>query len=590
VTRHAHLSTACTRPNQIGRRTFALGAMAMAATSPAIAGERIAGAAFASRSAVLAPHAAAATAHPLATQAAIDTLHAGGSGADAAITAAAVLCVVEPMMSGPGGDLFALVWNPKTRKVEALSSAGAAPAALTRDAVLATGATLMPQYGGLSITVPAAVAGWVALHARLGRLPFARLLAPAIDYAENGFPVSRQIATDWASVGWLKADATVRGSFDELWRVFGSAGHTPKPGGRFANPDLARSLREIASNGWAAFTTGSIGRAIVQTTTSIGTAITATDFTRHRAAWSAPLQSRYRGYDVHQVPLPGQGLATLQILNLLEGYDIAALGQGSPAAARLMIEAVRVAYEDRARYYADPDFARVDTARLLSKSYAAERRGAMALGNAASPGGLSTEAIEKGDTTMIVTADADGQMISLITSISGPFGSGIVVPGTGFALQNRAAGFALAPDHPNTLMPGKRPFHTIIPGFVTKHDRPWLAFGVMGGAIQPQGQAQILVNMIDHGLDVQEAGDAPRFRLVGGAEPNGATAPLLVRLERGWRPDVAGALRGAGYRVAIGVDAPDVRFGGYQGIQKDAGTGFLAAGSEMRSDGGAAGF
>jgi gamma-glutamyltranspeptidase / glutathione hydrolase len=584
----------------LGRRQFAADAlsfagvsfagMSFAAIEPVFAGDRVAGASFASRSAVLAPHAAAATAHPLATQAAIDVLHDGGSAADAAITAAAVLAVVEPMMSGPGGDLFAIVWNPATRKVEALSSAGAAPAALTRDAVMARGAKLMPQYGGLSITVPGAVAGWEALHSRLGRLPFARLLAPAIDYAENGFPVSRQIAHDWQSISWFKSGAAVLGSFDELNRVFAPRGRVPKMGERFANPDLAQSLREISASGWAAFTKGRLGRAISDATSQIGSAITQSDFARHRATWGDTIHTRYRGHEVHQVPLPGQGLTTLQILNLLEQFDVAALGQGTTASARLMIEAVRVTYEDRARLYADPDFVSIDTATLLSKAYAKKRKDSMVLDGRIDGRASRAPAIETGDTTMIVTADPQGQMVSLITSVSGPFGSGIVAPGTGFPLQNRAVGFALAADHPNVLMPGKRPFHTIIPGFVTKNGEPWLAFGVMGGAIQPQGQAQILVNMIDYGLDVQEAGDAPRFRLVGGAEPNGSAAPITVRLERGWRPEVAKALDAAGYHVEVGVNAPDVRFGGYQGIQRYPDTGYFAAGSEMRSDGGAAGF
>lgn len=579
------------RSSIYSRRAVVAGLAAGWASVPCFAGERVSGASFAGRSAVLAPHGAAATASPLATQAAIASLRSGGSAADAAIAAAAVLAVVEPMMSGPGGDLFALVWDPRIGSVQALSSAGAAPAALDRARVLATGAKLMPSQGALSITVPGAVAGWQALLHRFGRRPLSDCLATAIAYARDGVPLSRQIAFDWQSVEWFKAGPGVLGSFDELKRVFLPEGTAPRQGTRFINPDLANSLSEIASDGWSAFIDGRIGRSIERTTSAAGALITRADMQAHKASWGPTIYTDYRGYRVHQVPLPGQGLATLQILNLLSGFDIAGLGFGTAASARLLIEAIRVVYEDRARLYADPDRAAVDASSLLSAAHMAERRNAMRLDSRVGPPPrIATQAIEQGDTTMIVTADTQGQMVALITSVSGPFGSGIVAPGTGFPLQNCASAFALDPAHANALMPGKRPFHTIIPGFVTRDDKPWLAFGVMGGAIQPQGHAQVLTNIIDHGLDVQEAGDAPRLRLVGGSEPNGGESSYLVRLERDWAPDVATSLRAAGYRVAVGVDGPDVRFGGYQAIRRDASTGWWQAASEMRGDGIASGF
>ena len=516
----------------------------------------------------------------------------GGSAADGAISAAAVLAVVEPMMSGPGGDLFALVRDPRTGRLVGLASAGVAPAALSRASVMrhVEKKADMPTYGALSITVPGAVSGWVALHERFGRLPFATLLQPAIDLAHEGFPVGVQAAEDWRSLAWLRAGRGVLGDFGEAQRVFSADGATPRAGDIFRNRDLALALERIGRDGVEAIARGSIGAAIERATSSAGSPLTRDDLAAHRARWLDPISTRYRGYRVFQMPLPGQGLAVLQLLNLLEGFDLNRLGYGSADHAHLLAEAVRVVWRDRARLYADGPASESTMRGLVEKSYADAQRKMIDMANAGC-GDAGPPALSVGDTSTLSVADADGLMINLITSVSGPFGSGIVPPGTGFVLQNRAAGFSLDPNHANALAPGRTPFHTIIPGFAERPDgAPWAAFAVMGGDMQPQGQVQILVNAIDFGMDLQEAGDAPRLRWTGGPQPNRrrATQPLL-RLETGWGADVAADLRRRGHQVAVGIADPSVRFGGYQAVARGRSGGWEAA-SEMRQDGAAGGF
>jgi gamma-glutamyltranspeptidase / glutathione hydrolase len=572
---------------------FGLGAAACAhfASIPAWAGDRVAGSPLASRSPVYAASGAVASSNALATQIGIAALRDGGSAVDAAIAVAAALAVFEPMMSGPGGDLFALIWDNRTGRLHGLESAGRAPRALGRSAVLGVdpGARAVPAHGWLSISLPGAVAGWAALHARFGRLPMARLLAPAIGYAQEGFPVGMQAASDWQSIGWIRPGKAVVGNLSPLRDTFAPGGAAPGSGTRFRNPDLARTMELVLDGGVDAFARGTPGRAIQRASTDAGQPIMIDELAGHAARWIDPISSRYRGVEIAQMPLPGQGLATLQLLALLERFDMGGLGLLSADHAHVLAEATRLVFVDRARLYADdagPDL--VD--RLLSSDHIGRLQRAIDMNRAGQADLSAAAAIREGDTHYLTTCDAGGQMVSLITSVSGPFGSGIVAPGTGFVLQNRASSFALSPDHPNALAPGRKPFHTIIPAFALREGRPWLAFGVMGGDMQPQGQAQLIVNMIDHGLDAQAAGDAPRLRLVGGPQPAGSTGDILIRLESGWGDAVARDLRRRGHRVAVGLPDPTVRYGGFQAIEFDIKTGIYAAASDMRQDGMAAGF
>ena len=545
-----------------------------------LAADRPSGPLHKTRSAVMARGGMAATSQPLATAAAIRVLQSGGNAVDAAIAANAVLGVVEPMSCGIGGDLFAIVWDAKSKKLYGLNASGRAPGAATIDFYKSRGLAQIPESGPLSWSVPGCVDGWDQLRIRFGSKPWAELLAPAIAYAEDGFPVSEIIAASW------------RGSAARLAKVPTSAacflpeGKAPKLGQVFRNPGLADSLRAIVEGGRDAFYKGKLADAIVGYSKSVGGLFERQDFESHSSTWVEPVSTNYRGYDVWELPPNGQGIAVLQILNLLEPYDLKAMGPQSAESLHLMIEAKKLAYEDRAKFYADPEFARVPVAELVSKAYAA-RRGKLIDPSRADDKPTHGEP-KAADTIYMTVADKDGNAVSLIESNFEGFGSGHVAGDLGFPIQNRGCLFALDPNHANRLEPRKRPFHTIIPGFVTKDGKPWLSFGLMGGDMQAQGHAQVLVNMIDHGMDVQSAGDAPRFYHMGSSRPTGALAKDggTVALESEIGPDVRRALEAKGHKV---VAAPG-SFGGYQAIRIDLENGVLIGGSDPRKDGQAAGY
>ncbi|GIX16378.1 MAG: gamma-glutamyltranspeptidase [Rhodothalassiaceae bacterium] len=561
-------------------------------------GDRIVGLPFATRAPVLGTHGMAATSHPLASQIAIDILKKGGSAVDAAIAADAALGLMEPVGAGIGGDLFAIVWDPKTERLYGLNASGRAPLGQTLDelkAKLPAGAKEIPNWGSLSVSVPGAVDGWFELHERFGRLPMAEILAPTIAYAREGFPVTQLIAYYWqlnmAGFELLHRQGVIE-EIDNARRTYLIDGHAPKEGEIFRNPDLAATLEKIAAGGRDVFYRGEIARRIDAYMKRIGGPLRYEDLAAHESEWVEPVSINYRGYDIWELPPNGQGIAALQILNIVEGFDLKKMGWNTADYWHVMVEAKKLAYEDRARFYADPAFYDVPLKRLLSKEYAAERRRLIRMDRAAPsypPGDVEAK-LEKGDTVYLTVADKDGMMVSLIQSNYRGMGSGLVPDGLGFMLQDRGALFSLDPDHPNAYAPGKRPFHTIIPAFMTKDGRPLMSFGVMGGAMQPQGHAQIVVNIVDFGMNVQEAGDAARFNHTGSTQPfivgSTMTDGGLLQLESGVPPEVVAELERRGHRVEI-TKGP---FGGYQAIWRDPKTGVYWGASEMRKDGEAIGY
>ena len=533
------------------------------------------------RSVVHARRGMAATSQPLASQAAIEVLRRGGNAVDAAIAANAVLGVVEPMSCGIGGDLFAIVWDPVAGRLVGLNASGRAPARATIAEFQRRGLDAIPVYGPLSWSVPGAVDGWERLRSRFGTRPLADLLGPAIEYAEGGFPVSEVIAASWED------DREALAAVSTSAATFLPGGRTPLEGEIFRNPDLASSLRAIAEAGPDAFYRGAIARRIAEYSEAVDGLMAFDDLDAHRGEWVEPASVQYRGYEVWELPPNGQGIAALQMLKLLEGYDLKSMGFGSVEAIHLMVEAKKLAFEDRARHYADPAFHRVPLAGLISDEYADERRALIDERHASDR--VAAGDPPQADTIYLTVADGNGLVVSLIQSNFHGFGSHHVPTGLGFALQNRGCLFALDPDHPNRLEPGKRPFHTIIPGFVTQRGRPWLSFGVMGGDMQPQGHVQVLTNLIDFGMDVQEAGDAPRWRHLGSSEPTGLAADgggTLV-MESGFGAEVRDGLRALGHRVDAGGEGG---FGGYQAIRINLETGVLSGGSDPRKDGEAIGY
>jgi gamma-glutamyltranspeptidase/glutathione hydrolase len=536
---------------------------------------------FTTRSVVLATHGMVATSQPLAAQIGIDILKEGGSAVDAAIAANAALGLMEPTGCGIGGDLFALVWDADTKQLLGLNASGRSPQALTLGHLKDLGLERIPAYGPLSVSVPGTVDGWFQLHERFGRLPMAGLLAPAIHYAEEGFPVSPVIAGYWAD------DVALLKDYPGFAAVFMPNGQAPAPGQLFRNPDLAASYRRLAADGRDAFYRGELATVMVDHLTRHGGFLGRDDLAAHVSEWVAPVSTSYRGYDVWELPPSGQGIAALQILNLLEGFDLKTMGFGSVDYLHLLIEAKKLAFEDRARFYADPQFAAVPIRQLISKQYAAVRRPLINMeraNDAVVPG--DPLALESSDTVYLAVADAAGNMVSLIQSNYRGMGSGMTPEGLGFVLQDRGELFSLDEHHPNVYAPGKRPFHTIIPAFVTRDGEPLVSFGLMGGAMQPQGHAQIIVNMIDFGMSLQEAGDAPRMRHDGSSEPTGEVCRDggTVNLECGISAAAIRELRRRGHRV---VQEPG-GFGGYQAIQRQSGV-YLGA-SESRKDGQAIGY
>jgi gamma-glutamyltranspeptidase/glutathione hydrolase len=558
-------------------------AMAMEGSS---AGPRPSGSRVPTRSEVIATQGMAATSHPLVSQVAVDVLKRGGTAVDAAIAANAAMGLMEPTGNGVGGDLFAIVWDAKTQKLHGLNASGRSPQSLTlaklRQELRNAHVAQIPPRGPLPVSVPGAVDGWFELHGRFGKLPMKELLQPAIRYARDGFPVTEVIAEGWsANAGLLK-------QYPNFAETFMPGGRAPRKGEIFRNPLLGDTLAAIAEGGRDAFYRGEIARRIEKYMRANGGYLTAADLAAHRSEWVEPVSTRYRAYDVWELPPNTQGVAALQMLNILEPYDLKSMGFGSAEYLHLLIEAKKLAFEDRARYYADPEFAKIPLKALLSKDYAAKRRALIKEDRAASEYPVDSRALEQGDTIYMSVADAAGNMVSLIQSNYRGMGSGMTPDGCGFILQDRGELFSLQDGHPNVYAPGKRPFHTIIPAFVTRGGKPWLSFGVMGGAMQPQGHVQILVNLIDFGMNLQEAGDVPRARHDGSSEP---TDEVMrdggqVILEAGASPATVKALEARGHKVKVENDGD---FGGYQAILRNE-QGVYFGASESRKDGAAQGY
>jgi gamma-glutamyltranspeptidase/glutathione hydrolase len=551
-------------------------------------GDRPAGNRHSTRSVAMGRHGMIATSQPLASAAGLKVLQDGGNAIDAAVAAAAVLAVVEPTMTGIGGDLFAIVFDAKTKTLRGLNASGRSAYAATPEAFAARGLAAIPNDGVHSVTVPGVVDGWDALLSAYGTVPLSRLLVPAIDYAANGYAVSEIVSGQWKSTaGKLAADPAAA-------RTFLPHGRAPQPGEIFANPNLAATLRQIAADGRNAFYTGAIAKAIAADMKKRGGLLDERDFREHQSDWVQPISTTYRGYDVYEMPPNTQGFVPLEMLNILEGFDLKSLGHNSAEYLHLLIEAKRIAFADRAAYLADPDFVPpVVLSTLISKEYAALRRKEINPAQAATgyrPGSIKSAASgskggedqanltgrDHGDTIYMTVADGNGNVVSLIQSLFSDFGSGIVAGETGIALHNRGSLFNLRPGHPDRIAPHKRPLHTLIPAFVMKDNTPWLSFGVMGGDHQAQGHAQVLVNLIDFGMNIQEAGEAARVHhganglLVESAVAQAARAGLIRR----------------GHRVSESVGA----FGGFQGILIDPQSGVLMGGSDPRKDGVAIGY
>ena len=542
-----------------------------------------------SRSAVITGTGMVASSHPVATDVGLSILKKGGSAVDAAIATNAALGLMEPHMCGMGGDLFAIVWDAKDRQLHGLNASGRSPNLLDHGKLSGRlrklGTSHIPYNSILSVSVPGAVHGWTTLHDRFGNLSFPELLAPAIHYAESGFPVSPIIAGQWqgAAAEILK---TLPGVFHS---VYAPGGQAPSTGEIFINRDLARSYRLVADAGNKAFYQGELAERIVDFMKNNDGYIDHADLQAHRSDWITPEAVNYRGYDVFELPPSGQGIAALQMLQMLKDDNLASMGFMNVDCLHLMLEAKKLVFEDRAKFYADPDFSEAQTGRLLSGKYNKKRR-SLIKDSAAVNVRSGEKILRDGDTIYLTTADSAGNMVSLIQSVYHYFGSGIVIPGTGFALQNRGLMFSMDQSHANAYAPGKRPFHTIIPAFVMKDDKPFMGFGVMGGDMQPQGHVQVLTNIIDFGMDVQLAGDAPRWRHNGSTEPTADMDDYLtdggvVLLERGFPDQVVKDLAKRGHHVQRAVDG----FGGYQAIMRTD-NGVYHGASEPRKDGQAAGY
>ena len=548
-----------------------------------MAADRVTGEPFATRSAVIAPEAMAATSHPLATQIALDIMRRGGNAVDAAIAANAALGLMEPTGNGIGGDLFAIVWDAETEQLYGLNASGRSPQSLTLEHFREQGLDRIPPYGPLPVSVPGAVDGWFELHGRFGKLPMTDILAPTIAYARNGHPVHELIGHYWAiSVERLSKYP----GFREQMTIDGRA---PRVGELWRNPNLANTLERIAREGRDVFYRGDMARVIGDYMQANGGFLSYEDLAAHHSEWVEPVSVNYRGYDVWELPPNGQGIAALQILNILEQFDVAAMGFGSADHVHLFLEAKKLAFEDRARFYADPDYMDVSVERLLSDEYARERAALVDMQRAARayPHG-DPEVLREGDTIYLTTADAAGNMVSLIQSNYRGMGSGMTPPGLGFVLQDRGELFSLEEGHPNSYAPGKRPFHTIIPAFITRDGKPFISFGLMGGGMQPQGHAQIVMNLVDFGMGLQEAGDAPRIHHSGSSEPTGETMTDggTANLETGFDYAVIRELMGRGHRIEF-ARGP---YGGYQAIMKHPEFGTWVGASESRKDGQAAGY
>ncbi len=546
-------------------------------------GDRPAGNPHSTRSVVYGPNGMIATSQPLASAAGLKVLQDGGNAIDAAVTAAAVLAVVEPSMTGIGGDLFAILYDAKTRTLRGLNASGRSGYAATPAVFAVRNLTRVPNSGVLSVTVPGVVEGWSELLSKYGTIPMAKAVAPAVEYARKGYPVSEIISGQWRnSERKLAADSVTA-------RTFLPGGQAPRPGDVFTNPNLAATLQQIAAGGRDAFYKGPIARAIVADMRQRDGLLDERDFAEHKADWIEPISTSYRGYDVYELPPNTQGPTVLEMLNILEGFDVRAMGYGSPTYLHALVEAKRIAFADRAAYIGDP--ASVPAAvlkTLVSKEYAASRRREIDPMRAAEgykagtidgirpSAGAEAEAdqnltgLDRGDTIYMTAADGKGNVVSLIQSLFSDFGSGIVAGETGILLHNRGSLFNLTPG-PNQVAPHKRPLHTLIPAFIMKDGKPWVSFGVMGGDHQAQGHTQVVVNLVDFGMNIQEAGEAARINHGN----NG------VQLESGFGEAARAGLTERGHTVTVGAGS----FGGFQGIMVDPRTGVLMGGSDPRKDG-----
>jgi len=543
--------------------------------------DRITGKTFATRSEVIAKNAMACTSQPLATQVALDIMKAGGNAIDAAIAANATLGLVEPTGNGIGGDIFVIIWDAKTKKLYGLNGSGRSPKSLTLDYFVEKGIKKIPAYGPLPVSVPGCVDGWFTIHDKFGKLPMNRILTPAINYAREGFPVSELIAY------YMAKGAKNLSKYPGFKETYMPNGATPKKGEVFSNPGLANTLEKIAKGGRDAFYKGEVAQTIVKYIKEQGGFLSEEDLAAHQSEWVEPISTNYRGYDVWELPPNGQGTAVLQMLNILENYDIKKMGFGSTEYLHAFVEAKKLAFEDRAKYYADPAFHKIPMEQLISKEYAKER--VKLIDNDKAAKSYPAGELEQGNTIYLTTADAEGNMVSLIQSNYRGMGSGMTPPGLGFILQDRGELFALEDRHNNVLAPGKRPFHTIIPAFITKDGKPYISFGLMGGAMQPQGHAQIVINMIDFGMNLQEAGDAPRIRHIGSTQPTGGSQMTdggIINLESGFSYEMIRQLIEMGHEVSFNVGS----YGGYQAILYDEKNGVYYGASESRKDGQAAGY
>ena len=531
-------------------------------------GDRPVGNVHGTRSPVFGTGGVVATSHPLASAAGLQVFQEGGNAIDAAVTAAAILAVVEPSMTGIGGDVFALVYDSATRTLKALNSTGRAGARADANRLTADGHREMPSHGPHTVTVPGAVAGWAELLRRHGSIPLARAVAPAVRFARDGHAVSDIVAEHWErTAARLAAD-------EPAARLLLPGGRPLRAGEVFRNPELANSLEEIARDGERAMYGGALGRAIAADVTRRGGFLTEDDFAAHTSTWVDPIHTTYRGFDVYEMPPNSQGFVALEMLNILEGYDVGGMGHNSADYLHVLTEAKRIAFADRAAYLADPAHVPAGVLEtLLSKEYAAARRGEIDLQKAAASyaGGVSFAQRDLGDTVYLAAADGKGNVISFINSLFDLFGARIVVPGTGIVLHNRGSGFSLQPGHPNRLAPGKRPLHTLAPAFLMKDGKPLTAFGVTGGDNQAQAHAQVVINVVDFGMNVQEAGDAARVRH--------SDAGLAV--ESAVDESVRADLRRRGTTVLNGRG----EMGGYQAVAVNPQTGVLSGGSDPRKDG-----
>lgn len=544
-----------------------------------LAQDRLTGRNFATRSEVIGQHGMVASSQPLATQIGLEILKKGGSAVDAAIAVNAALGLMEPTGSGIGGDLFAIVWDAKTKKLHGLNASGRSPKALTLDYFNKNNITHIPANGPLPVSVPGCVDGWFELHKKFGKIPMKDILSPTIKYAEEGFPTTELIA--YYLQGSIKR---YMGMYPNVKETYTVDGKLPQKGDIIKNQLLANTYKKIALGGRDAFYKGDIARESAKFIQEQGGFLAYEDFANHKSDWIAPVSTNYRGYDVWELPPNGQGIAALQMLNIIEGYDFTKIDFGSAEHLHIVNEAKKLVYEDRAKFYADSDFMKISVADLLSKEYAKERR---ALINADKAGTFQAGKESDGGTVYLTVADKDGNMVSLIQSNYRGMGSGMVPPKLGYMLQNRGECFDLKQGNPNSYAPQKRPFHTIIPGFVTKKGVPFMSFGVMGGDFQPQGHVQILMNMIDFGMNLQEAGDAPRFEHVGSTDFTGelALGKGEILIENGFDFEAIKKLIQKGHKVGFGG-----YYGGYQAIMFDSERKVYFGASESRKDGAAAGY